>query len=90
MNSTTFAQIVKLGGGLKKKGKKKKGKPGKVSLIGFFVVLGILQVRAHPFREFSSPGGILQARSAFEFGSPGGILQVLFSWECITSSNTSV
>lgn len=30
MNSTTFAQIVKLGGGLTKKGKKKKkGKPGK-------------------------------------------------------------
>jgi len=30
MNSTTFAAINKLGSGLKKKGKKKKGKPGKV------------------------------------------------------------
>lgn len=29
MNSTTFAAINKLGSGLKKKGKKKKGKPGK-------------------------------------------------------------
>jgi len=30
MNSTTFAAINKLGSGLKKKAKKKKGKPGKV------------------------------------------------------------
>ena len=30
MNSTTFANLVKLGGGMKKKAKKKKGKPGKV------------------------------------------------------------
>lgn len=29
MNSTTFANLVKLGGGMKKKGKKR-GKPGKV------------------------------------------------------------
>ncbi|XP_046852118.1 uncharacterized protein LOC124445436 isoform X2 [Xenia sp. Carnegie-2017] len=29
MNSATFANLVKLGGGLKKKGKKKRGKPGK-------------------------------------------------------------
>lgn len=29
MNSTTFAAIIKLGSGLKKKAKKKKGKPGK-------------------------------------------------------------
>jgi len=29
MNTTTFSDIMKLGGGLKKKGKKKKGKPGK-------------------------------------------------------------
>lgn len=31
MNSTTFATINKLGSGLKKKSKKKKGKPGKVN-----------------------------------------------------------
>ena len=30
MNSKTFSEIVKLGSGLKKKAKKKKGKPGKV------------------------------------------------------------
>jgi hypothetical protein len=30
MNSTTFSNLVKLGGGMKKKAKKKKGKPGKV------------------------------------------------------------
>lgn len=32
MNSTTFAAIIKLGSGLKKKAKKKKGKPGKVRI----------------------------------------------------------
>jgi hypothetical protein len=31
MNTTTFSTITKLGAGLKKKGKKKKGKPGKVT-----------------------------------------------------------
>ena len=30
IKSSTFAAINKLGSGLKKKGKKKKGKPGKV------------------------------------------------------------
>lgn len=33
MNPTTFASINKLGSGLKKKGKKKKGKPGKVIMM---------------------------------------------------------
>lgn len=32
MNATTFGKLVKIGGGLKKKGKKR-GKPGKVSIM---------------------------------------------------------
>lgn len=33
MNGSTFSTIMKLGAGMKKKGKKKKGKPGKVGQL---------------------------------------------------------
>ena len=37
MNATTFSNLVKMGGGMKKKGKKKKkGKPGKVNKMFSF------------------------------------------------------